>query len=73
MNVKVIWHYQKDDVEFMGDYSAIDVYFDDDLVMEWGDGYHDNSSDRLKGVFECLDALGIQYTKGRKDVADSEW
>jgi len=73
MHIKVVTHYQKDDVEFYGDYGSIEVFIDDEKKLEFGDGYHDNGQEKVEGGLEFLDVLGIQYTLVKENIADEEW
>ena len=68
-------HYGLDDPQFMGDYYAVELFFDDDPipVLSYGDYYHDKGKEKVEGIVDLLKYLSgntIEITK--ENVADYE-
>ena len=57
MNVKIIKHYAKNDPKFDRDYTGIDIIIDGDLVIEYGDSYHDNGQEKSEGFVDALNYI----------------
>jgi hypothetical protein len=53
-------------IERSGDYSRIEIFRDDVLVMEYGDQYHDKGRDKAEEFFD-----GIMELLGGTD--DGKW
>jgi hypothetical protein len=53
-------------IERSGDYSRIEIFRDDVLVMEYGDQYHDKGRDKAEAFFD-----GIMELLGGTD--DGKW
>lgn len=75
--IKIVKHYCKDDTDCSMDYSDVELFVDDKLVMEWPDHYHDDMTSYegfLLGYFKGLD-LKLDYSKNVEeiDIADREW
>lgn len=70
---EVITHYCKDDHEFFGDYSSMNIVEGEVEVVSYSDDYHDKSSDRVIGFFHALDYLGIDYERVDIEVADADY
>lgn len=55
MKLKVITHFEKEDINFQGDYWDIEVFVDDKPAVIFGDHYHDKGKDKCTGFIQaCL-------------------
>lgn len=68
--IKVRYHYFKDDTGCAGDYTSIDIYLDNQLKKSYGDHYHDKGQEKIEGVLDCLDFLGVEHTVIRENIND---
>lgn len=59
----VIWHYDEDDKRFLGDYYGIEVFFEGKKIIEFGDGYHDEGRDKLRGFMR-----GVEWHSSKKVI-----
>lgn len=51
-------HYFEDDKEFMSDYTSIDIKDQDgNLLVEYGDYYHDKGQERSEAFIEAAEIL----------------
>lgn len=74
LEVNIITHYFKDDEEFSGDYSSIDILINNKKVISYGDAYHDSGDERVKGFLDAFEYIyGNKISVTRKNVADSEY
>ena len=66
MKATIITHFEDIDSDCDGDYFSVDVLIDDELVIEYGDWYHDNGAEKagafIKGIEYALRTkLEIKY------------
>lgn len=53
MNIVVIKHFYKDDIECGGDYASIDIEINKIKVITFGDYYHDKGEEQAQGFIEA--------------------
>ena len=74
--IEIIIHYCKDDPEYCGDYSSMELLIDGDIIAEYADAYHDHSQDKISGWIDCLQwVYGTNHMPKikRTNIADSEY
>lgn len=76
--IAILKHYQKDDKEFSGDYSSIEILFDNKITVIYGDFYHDKGQERseafIEGFLKAVDLIGADRPRiEHKKIADSEY
>lgn len=55
MKIEIVTNYCSDDPKFSGDFCEVDIYIDEQLVISYGDYYHDKGWEKVEGF---LDAVG---------------
>ena len=73
MNIKIITHYGKNDIECTGDYWEIDLVIDDKSHFYFGDDYHERGMDKVEGFLRAAKYfVGYDINIEREEVADME-
>ena len=72
--IQIVTHYEEDDPDGDGDYLAVDVLVNDEIVMEYGDAYHDKGSEKADSfVAGVMHAVPGEYERlPDKDVGDGK-
>jgi len=60
--IKIVTHYYKDDVEFIGDYCSKEIFVNEKKVWELEDEYHSGGYARVEGFIQ-----GYKKAKGLKE------
>ena len=77
MKVTVVTHYDKNDIDFEGDYKFIEIFINDALSTKYWDWYHDKGDAKTKGFLDaliCLDKLDYigELNIEKLEIADVE-
>ncbi len=72
MELKIVNHFDTDDIKFSNDVLCIDLLVNDNIVLS-GDHYHHKINDQIYGFIEALKYLDIQFTKEIINIADGEY
>ena len=70
LTIEVITHYPITDPECYGDYWDIEMLINGDLLLEFGDFYHDKGQEKIAGILSFLDIMSIEYVLEESQIAD---
>lgn len=80
MKIEIRIHYQKEDKEFLGDYSSVEVFENDGdykLIASFGDAYHDHGEEKAEffvlGILWALKPIYGNIEVVYSQVADSDY
>ena len=75
MVITKVTHYEREDTDFGGDYSDIELLDESgNIIAEFGDSYHDKGQEKAEGFIK-----GVEWLAGKKveliilNIADREY
>lgn len=70
VQIKIVTHYDRDDIDCSGDYASIDIYLNGTKIKSYGDYYHDKGSEKVDGFLDGLTMLMTDIVFTTENIAD---
>lgn len=72
VKIKVIIHYDVNDITFNSDYTSIDIYINGFKIKSFGDSYHDDGWERAESYLDGITSFMTDVEITVDNIADYE-